>query len=238
MKDILVFDSLLSTNLYLQENCIALPNKQIVIAKHQTAGRGRGANCWLDEENTNLLISFLFKEEKDLFLSGLLSLVMGFSLHKTLRKYLANEIKWPNDILVKTKKIAGILIDYKKQENINIFIVGMGVNVNQKNFDSSLQNKATSLYLELRKEIDLKVIQDELIKNVFFEYEKLSMGSFDLSLYKKASFSLGKRILYHNKEYIIKDINSDGALIIQNNKNCLLVNSGEITYFDLPNYYL
>ena len=64
------------------------------------------------------------------------------------------------------------------------------------------------------------------------------MGSFDLSLYKKASFSLGKRILYHNKEYIIKDINSDGALIIQNNKNCLLVNSGEITYFDLPNYYL
>ena len=108
MKDILVFDSLLSTNLYLQENCIALPNKQIVIAKHQTAGRGRGANCWLDEENTNLLISFLFKEEKDLFLSGLLSLVMGFSLHKTLRKYLANEIKWPNDIYWKSKKLENL----------------------------------------------------------------------------------------------------------------------------------
>lgn len=115
----------------------------IVIADHQTAGRGRRGKEWFAPKGQNLSFSLLLKPKELKAFWSRLSLVAGLAVAEGLEKFIPlAEVKWPNDVLVSGKKIAGILVE----AGVDFVIVGIGINVNSDDFPDELG--ATSLKME------------------------------------------------------------------------------------------
>ena len=151
---ILTFDTLDSTNSYLKRNGKNLDHFTVVQANHQEKGKGRLGRSWQDQGNS-LLFSILLKEKIEPERVPLLSLLAGASVVLTLEHYgLTPLVKWPNDTLVSEKKISGILTEAVSEGEDIFYIVGIGINLNQKGFEGELSQKATSLFLLTKKEYD------------------------------------------------------------------------------------
>lgn len=159
------YDEIDSTNTEMQRKIDALENFSVIAAVNQTAGRGQRGNTWHVQEGKNLTFSLFLK-----FQPGELEAADNFLLSEAaalaMLDYLRGEgveckIKWPNDIYYKNKKICGMLIENTISErNISNSIIGIGLNVNQKDFPaglvnpismSQITNKAYSLKEELVK---------------------------------------------------------------------------------------
>jgi len=203
----------------------------IVHTSYQTKGRGQRNNNWLSEKNKNLTFSFLLSPNIKLSSQFLLHILTSISLYKSLISFNINNvsIKWPNDIYVKEKKIAGILIEnlvFKK--SIHRAVVGIGLNVNQTNFNNL---KATSIVNEIKKEVEiskfLQVFKDILMK------EYLKVDSLDqITYYKKKLMGYKVEREYLFKSDIIKgkimDVLLDGSLIVKSNHSLMKFNFGDI----------
>ncbi len=135
-----------------------------VWALHQTAGRGQRGNVWLAESGKNLTFSILialdgFEANRSFELNQLVSLAVWDVLIQYLPQV---SIKWPNDILADGNKIAGILIENTVQgKYIKYSVVGIGLNVNQIQFESALTH-VTSLKKILQQDFDLETLLMEI----------------------------------------------------------------------------
>lgn len=228
----LYFDSLPSTNTYLKDNYSTLPTRTICVTYNQTMGKGRLGRSWETEEGKNIALSILIKEELDISKIPLISLVVGVSLHKVLKEYLDNlSIKWPNDILVNNKKIVGILLEGITNNQDIALIIGIGINVNQSKFNDELN--ATSLFIETKKEFDLKEIETKVYNQVLKELNLyLNNDNSYLNYLDKHLYKLHEKIdfIHDNYEYsgIIQGIDDSGRLIIKLENEIKYYQSGEI----------
>lgn len=154
-----------STNTVASELLASQPANEgtIVIADHQLAGRGQRGNSWESEPGKNLTFSIIlcpsFLHPRQQFE---LTVITSLAVAVTLEKFGLEEvcIKWPNDVYVGTKKIAGILIENTIKANvIESAVVGIGVNVNQQDFAI---DSATSLKLLAGREIEKDLLLKEL----------------------------------------------------------------------------
>ena len=144
-KDYIIkwFDSLDSTNNEAMRNMDSAPDMSVWAAKFQTAGRGQRGNTWESADNENLTFSLLLKPEyispaRQFLISEAVSLAVCDYLE---RKGIETNIKWPNDIYVGDRKICGILIEHSLMgDRLSASIVGVGLNVNQKEFVSDAKN--------------------------------------------------------------------------------------------------
>ncbi len=150
-KNLLHFDRVTSTNNVLLEmlsNSKPLAEGSVIMAVEQTAGRGQMGNHWESEPGKNICLSLLYKPEflaidKQFYLSMAVSLGICNFLEAELNTKI--EVKWPNDIYIDGKKIAGILIENSLMANhLKTSIIGIGLNVNQV-FFSDLANNAVSM---------------------------------------------------------------------------------------------
>ncbi len=168
---IIKLDAIDSTNSYLKAmSAVNLPKDfTIVVANHQTQGRGQMGTIWQTEDGKNLTAS-VFKEvgsiaiEKQFYIS----MVVAISICKALDhlKIPKLSIKWPNDILSANKKICGILIENViKQNQLKGSIIGFGLNVNQKHFDNL--PKASSMNLLTGIVYD----RDEILSGILTELQ-------------------------------------------------------------------
>ncbi len=126
-----------STNTYLKQNCATLPEWYTLRAHRQTAGRGRFSRVWISRPGEDLTFSTLVPISERLQ-EYLLNIPQISAL--AVRKSLKNEgldvkIKWPNDILVENRKIAGILVEGVFQKGVKYIGVGIGLNVNSRSVD-------------------------------------------------------------------------------------------------------
>lgn len=142
------FDSLESTNNTAQDTKYSAGD--VIVADFQSAGRGQRGNTWHSLRGENLTLSLII-EPSDIHASHqfLISEVTALAVAKTIEDFgIQNvEIKWPNDILVSGQKIAGILIEHTiLGSNIARSIIGVGLNVSQRNFPP-LDTNPTSLFL-------------------------------------------------------------------------------------------
>lgn len=167
------FEAIDSTNTYLKHNHNNLEDFTFVSAKYQSKGRGRGSRVWKSENGTNLLFSLLIKEESLINKFKDISIISAYSLIQVLEnKYHINDlsIKWPNDIYYRDSKICGILLEAVSSKTIDCLIVGIGLNVNQKEFDKDLKHPASSLSIILNRDIDIEelksLIYNQLIENL------------------------------------------------------------------------
>ena len=129
------FKEIDSTNTWLKENYRTLEDMTSVSARLQTAGRGRRGRSWESQEG-NLYLSLLLKDEKCLRHVDAISTVSAYLILKVLEGYGIKDlgIKWPNDIYVKDEKICGILLESVSTDRLECLIIGIGLNVNQKEF--------------------------------------------------------------------------------------------------------
>ncbi len=171
-----------STNNYAMQ-CIQNKNAEhgtVILAEYQTGGKGQGRNKWTSEKNANLLFSIILKPD---FLAATrqfyLSMAVANGLSVFLRRYSQEVfIKWPNDIYIANKKVSGILIENTVMGNyLNDSVIGIGINVNQKNFPEELPD-ATSLYLATGNMYDRNELLSGILESIADHMELLVQQNF------------------------------------------------------------
>ncbi len=237
MKKIIEFDTIPSTNLYIKENYRQLSDQTVVVANHQTAGRGRLSRTW--EDSDDLLFSILLKDNLPHNVANL-SLLTAASLYKTLIKILDNvTIKWPNDILVNSKKLAGILLESVViGEKIDCVIIGVGINVNTVKLSENLNHKATSIYLQTNQKIDKRNLLENFLEEFWRDYRFYSKNKSDyLQICREHSYAIGKEVIvtidHQPKKALVLNILENGNLLLLIDEEQVELNSGEITLKEL-----
>lgn len=144
-----------STNAFLKASCEDLPDGVIVWADVQTNGRGRGANRWDSPAGKGLYFSLLLKKNRGEDMTPVYSLAAALAVKKGIEDYAAFmglnprfiDLKWPNDLLIAGKKIAGILLEGQSVNRIWHIIIGIGVNVtaSPQDFSAAVAETAGSL---------------------------------------------------------------------------------------------
>ena len=200
----------------------------IIIAERQTAGRGQRGHTWESAEGENLTFSLIL-EPKFLPVNEqfLLSEVLALGLVDTLAEYgIEARIKWTNDIYVGDKKIVGMLIENSLGGGcLARTIAGIGLNVNQAEFDPSLPNP-TSMSLIRGEKFDREEILARLHHNIMSLYEVLRRGEKELlqSRYRSTMYRLGEKHPYALAdgtifEGIIRGVQPSGELQIEHSSD-------------------
>lgn len=196
----------------------------VVTAKKQTAGKGRRGRSWESPADENLYFSILLRPSLEPEKAPMLTLVMAYSVAKSLQKEdIQVLIKWPNDLVCSGKKVCGILTEMNLSgAQVEDVIVGVGLNVNTMKFPDELEDKATSLRKETLRELEcgelLQLILKEFDKQYqrFLENQNLEFLQED---YNAMLINRGREVmvLEPGKEYLAKalGINKFGELLVQ-----------------------
>lgn len=147
----------------------------LVVADRQSAGKGRRGRGWESPKGENIYMSLLLRPKIGPSKAPMLTLVMAYSVALAIREQEELEvgIKWPNDLVVGTKKICGILTEMNAEiDYINYVVIGVGINVNVKKFPEELSEKATSLFNEQGKEVRRAVLMAKIMQLFEENYER------------------------------------------------------------------
>jgi BirA family biotin operon repressor/biotin-[acetyl-CoA-carboxylase] ligase len=169
-KKILVYNSTSSTNDIAAEYAANKGNDGLAIfAEEQTAGRGRAGSKWISGRADSILCSIVLTGNN--CSADLLSLTCAVAVAEAIGKVAKNQakIKWPNDIILNDKKVAGILLESKSYNSHTIYILGIGINCHQKknSFPSELQPIATSIDIESKTICD----RNSLVKRLLYSID-------------------------------------------------------------------
>ncbi len=202
----------------------------IIWAEHQSSGRGQRGHTWLSEEGLNLTFSVVL-EPRFLPISRQfqISRIAALALCDTMRDYgIDTKIKWTNDIYVEDRKLVGILIENRLQgTTLARMIIGIGINVNQREFDPSLPNP-TSMVGEIGCDEDLnrEEVLQKFHNHIMSLYETLQRGDDQeiINRYHTQLYRLGEWHSYRHAdgtlfEGIIEGVKDSGELIIRNQDN-------------------
>ena len=234
-----LFSSIDSTNTFAKTLALdGASEGTVVVADHQTVGRGRLNRAWLSEPGMSLLFSLIVRPTMNPERLGVLSLMAAVAVVQGICDITPIELesKWPNDVLIKGKKICGILLEsvFQNLELVGV-IIGVGLNVNQTVFVDELRDKATSLKLTLGRSVDRNTILALVLKRMENLYEILQAGGHEhiLELWKVHTKMLGKGIKISQRgttiEGIAKSVGANGELIIQSDGVEAKVFAGDVT---------
>ena len=218
-------DEIDSTNNYMKSLLLKQKVKEgtIISADFQTGGRGQRGNGWMSENGKNLLFSIvLYPDAVKANEQFLILQVVSLAVADFLRKYTDGiTIKWPNDIYWREKKICGILIENAIEgDQIKESVCGIGINLNQESFDSSLPNPV-SLKQITGEYYKQSIILGEVRELLFSYYEQLRRGEIQIiaenyrdSLFRKTGYHLFND---NTNDFIarIKNVAPDGTLILE-----------------------
>lgn len=233
-----LFESLPSTNDYLKDFCHK-DEIRICISEQQTKGRGRLNRSWHSPFAQNIYFSVLYPIQHDVSLLSGLSLITSLSLAKTLNTVfptLEAKIKWPNDVFVDGKKLAGSLIDIQAESHgITYAIIGIGINVNMMQTPpKTIPQPWTSIRKACSIYVDRNVLIAEVLNNLFLYLNRfLETGFSDfIEEWKSNDYLWNKQVTLSNgvKNYtgISLGINPLGHLRIQGeNKEEWTFSSGD-----------
>ena len=222
---VIQIDRVSSTNNYAAKllNQTKIPFGAVIMAQFQDDGRGQRGAVWQSKSGENLLFSAildgsLMKEFPPFYLSK----CVAVSIKDTLSFFLKHKIhlKWPNDVLVERRKIAGVLIESQwKGNNLFSSIIGVGLNVNQTHFEYGFD--ATSMKLLSANDYDLKEVLQVLCAKLNFNFNRLLSKEYSglqqdylSSLYKyneKTHFKIGDKL----EEVVFKDVNENGMVSLE-----------------------
>ena len=235
-----------STNLWIKRLAKeGAPQGTLALAEFQSAGRGRLGRSWEVPEGTSVMMSILLRPEFEPQYAPMLTLVMGMAVAKAV-KLLGFEvsIKWPNDVVVSHKKICGILTERGVRDGkIDYAVIGVGINVNIREFPAEMEDKATSLYLESGREFDRSQIPG-LVMEAFENYYEKFAATCNLSGLKAeyesilANYNQPVRVLAKEPyEGIARGITDSGELLVEKTDGTVVeVSAGEVSVRGLYSY--
>ena len=196
MKNSLFIKETPSTNALLWEMLRReqLPEGFVVHTDFQSAGKGQTGNSWEAERGKNLLFSMVLYPQRippdELFI---ISQIVSLGIKIALEKYSKDiEVKWPNDIYWKDKKLAGILIENSFQANKVKTVIGVGLNVNQEAFYSNAPNPVSLLQI-IGYPAGRNELMDAICKNILELYQELDTNAirtgYNKIMYRRVGFN-------------------------------------------------
>jgi len=231
-QHIVYFETLDSTNDYLINlyKNYSVTQQLIVVAKDQKKGRGRMDKKWFSDHHS---LSFSFsKKLNDKLNAWKVNMIISLALIKVLKKYGINaSIKYPNDIIVNNKKVAGILIEVISAPNQKFCIVGVGINVNNAMLPSIIPDS-----ISLKNIIGQDINQNLLLKSILLEINCLSTQissikhQYILHLYGSKDYIPA---IYKNMNQYVKilSVTNKGLLTVEMKKSCIcMVNQRDISF--------
>jgi len=235
-KEIHYFEKIPSTNQFAKE----LTNKSvkdgtIVVSDVQTQGRGRKDRTWFSPKGGlwfSVVIYPNIQPRKSMMLTMAASLAVVDGI-KTITG-IVPRIKWPNDVLIKGKKVCGILTEIDAEpDRINFAIIGIGLNVNNI-LKSDLEKHATTLKIESGSNVYRVKLLRSILKSFDKSYENIKEGRYDDIRKSWQSYSqlIGKSVRICEGEITlegtINDVDEDGALILKNDERTYRILSGDL----------
>lgn len=230
---IVVYSSTSSTNDIAAEYAKNRQNDGLVIlAEEQTAGRGRAGTKWHSGRADSIICSIVLIDGR--YDAELLTLACAVAVAETIGKTSNSraKIKWPNDIILNAKKVAGILLESKMDNAGTVYILGIGINCHQKktSFPPELQSIATSIDIESRTICDRISLTKRLLTSIDYWLEISQKDSQKVTQqWRQLSVQLGHRVtlLYNGKKFAGNCIGIDPekGLILQ-------LDTGGTRFFD------
>ena len=239
MPQVFVFDELSSSNQWLLDNLKLLNvDEMLCVADSQTAGRGRAARDWYSPAASNIYMSFTITTSGVAELASI-SLVIGLALVKGLSRMGVQDLtlKWPNDVLLGSKKLAGVLIEAKKYNDRIVLVVGIGVNVDMSseiNFRSELgwaDLSAAGLSATDRNDIVARVYSEcaqmvsQFMKKGFSSFRD-EWESYDAYMGKGVTVINNNEVFCEGEE---KGVDDSGRLLIKTDTGIKAVHSGDVS---------
>ncbi|MBN1103744.1 MAG: biotin--[acetyl-CoA-carboxylase] ligase [Deltaproteobacteria bacterium] len=223
---ILHHESIDSTNALAKELALkGAPEGTLVLAEEQTAGRGRRGRTWVSPAGGNLLFSILLRPFLEPGRVFVLTMILALETAEALRRAsgLPVRIKWPNDLYLGGKKLAGILTECSVQDaTLEHVILGMGVNLNwHPPMEEGISHPATSLLAETGKRFSRKALLVEILKGLECSYGKVLQGEIDpfYTRWNELSLILGRAVTIESESEILEGravrIDETGALILE-----------------------
>lgn len=232
-RKILVYNRTSSTQKVAAEYAKNKENDGLVVfAEEQTAGKGRVNNKWHSNFSESILCSIILADNE--LNTELLSLTCAVAVAETVDISAACQakIKWPNDIMLNDKKVAGILLESKKEADRNICIIGVGINCHQKkeSFPVELQTSATSIDIENHSISDRILLAKRLLVSMDQWLEIAAKTSEKvIDRWHNLSIQLGRRVklIFNGREY------SGNCIGIDPEKGLILqLDTGGVRMFD------
>jgi BirA family biotin operon repressor/biotin-[acetyl-CoA-carboxylase] ligase len=213
----------------------------VVMAESQTKGKGRMGRRWESPAGSNIYLSIILRPRIVPSKAPLITLMTAVACAEAIDAItgLLPAIKWPNDLLLKGRKLGGILTEADMElDRINFVVVGMGINVNMTpaSFPASIKETATSLQESLGREISRTDLIQSVLRHLEQWYKKLEQGRGEeiTRRWKELSSINGQTIEVTSLGEVIRgtalDIDEDGALLVQaDNTTIKRVVAGDIT---------
>lgn len=227
------FETIDSTNSYLKSHYEELEDFTIVSTDYQSEGRGRGEHKWTSPKGDNLLFSILIKDEKIRNEYKSLPLIAGYLVAYYFEKELGLKpmVKWPNDIYIDGKKISGLLCE----GDISKFIViGIGINVNQTEFNGLYSRFPTSIALLGKPIKNLGVFRENLFSYLVDNLSDINKAKCNaMSYINSHNFLLNKEVefIYDNERLsgVVLGLDEEFNLVVNVNGSDYHLFSGEIS---------
>ena len=237
--EILVFEETASTNDVAQRlGREGHPGAVIVFAERQTAGRGRFGRRWDSADHAGLWFSLLLRPEWPVARWPRLTTWAGVCVARAVERFVQKDVqlKWPNDVLIQGRKIAGILIESAVDASGALFAVaGIGVNVNQVEFPEELEGRAASLRQFAGEALPRVALAAVLLEELGKGWVCLA-ADFSRTVTEAARRSslLGSWVTLHaggaSTEGVAEGLNEDGQLLLRVNDGSLrCMSAGEVT---------
>jgi len=212
----------------------------VVVADEQTAGRGRRGHTWFSPPGSGLYVSVVLTPGRaradPARATTLLTLAAGVAIAEAVEAAtgLAVDLKWPNDLFVGRRKLAGILAE---SPAVNAVVLGYGINVGPMAYPPALADRATSLESELGRAIDRHQLFAETLAALARRYEDLLDGRFDAILdawRRRAPAATGARVSWTTdsgeRAGTTQGVDDHGALLVRAGESVERIVAGAITW--------
>lgn len=239
MNDKIIYlDEVDSTNLYADKLCRSGGEFPLaVVADFQTKGSGRMGRSFHSPKGTGIYMTYIL-DTQNIETLNLITTSAGLAVAEVLEEYcsLVSSVKWPNDILLSSGKVCGILTRLITVEGkIKFALIGIGINVSGKkqDFPEEIKNIATTLEEETGKTFNKKILTEKIIENLneIFITKKYTEKQIVEDV-KKRSAMLNKNVFVkgENREFFAVDISSDGGLVVRDGGEVKVIHSGEVEF--------
>lgn len=205
-----------------------------IVAEHQTAGRGRHGNRWLDVPGESLLMTLLLPlQPQEIAQASHLAFVVALAVADALRTQagLETQFKWSNDILVGGRKIAGILIETAHDAHHNAWaLVGVGVNLLQRDLFEEIRHKATSVFLQTGKAPSVEPLAQEILRwtdEWVQDWRERGLG-YILAAWRQHDTTVGHFYRLPSGEVgVAQGVNEEGKLLLRKDNGTIVASSAE-----------
>jgi len=212
-------------------------NNVLIIAEEQTHGRGRLGRRWVSLAG-GIWVTLALRPKLEVDKVPLLSLMSGVSIVEAIERLtkLKPKLKWPNDILLRGKKVCGVLVEASVEgEEISAYI-GIGVNVNNT-IPLELSSNAISLKEILGHDFPRLLLLNGILRRIYENLEILRTNSEHiLSKWRSYSYTLNKEVIVKLRDHVLRgravDIADDGALIVLTQRGLVKINVGDVIHLN------